>query len=155
MRSARYRSRHRASRILVGRSSRILDAGGPWPPPKGDTVLKTDAYATTSSTSPLEPFSIERREPGPHDVLIDISYCGICHSDIHQARDEWGGSTYPMVPGHEIVGVVKKVGSKVKHFKPGDKVGVGCMVDSCKECDHCGDELQQFCKDGASLTYNG
>ena len=93
-------------------------------------TLKTPAYAAKSATSPVAPFTIERREPGPHDVLIDILYCGICHSDIHQVRDEWGGSIFPMVPGHEIVGKVVEVGDHVSKWKTGDLVGVGCFVDS-------------------------
>jgi uncharacterized zinc-type alcohol dehydrogenase-like protein len=117
--------------------------------------LKTHAYATAGPTSPLEPFSFERREPGPHDVLIDIAYCGICHSDIHQARDEWGGSIYPMVPGHEIAGVVASVGGEVTKFKAGDHVGVGCFVDSCRRCEYCREGLEQYCAERPTLTYNG
>jgi alcohol dehydrogenase (NADP+) len=117
--------------------------------------MKTPAYAAVSSKAPLSPFSIERREPGPHDVLIDILYCGICHSDIHQARDEWGGGTFPMVPGHEIVGRVTRVGEQVKKVKVGDLAGVGCIVDSCRACDPCGRDLEQFCEKGVAVTYNG
>jgi uncharacterized zinc-type alcohol dehydrogenase-like protein len=117
--------------------------------------LRTYGYATGGPTSSLEPFSFERREPGPHDVLIDIAFCGICHSDIHQARDEWGGSIYPMVPGHEIAGVVASVGAEVAKFKPGDRVGVGCFVDSCRRCDYCREGLEQFCVERPTLTYNG
>ena len=94
---------------------------------------RTPAYAAATAGAPLAPFSIERRDPGAHDVLIDILYCGVCHSDIHQARDEWGGSIFPMVPGHEIVGRVARVGAHVSRFKVGDAVGVGCFVDSCRE----------------------
>ena len=119
-----------------------------------ETKLKTPAYAAVSAKASLAPFSIERREPGPHDVLIDILYCGICHSDIHQARDEWGGSIFPMVPGHEIVGKVSRVGSHVKKWKVGDVVGVGCFVDSDRVCEACKAGEQQFCERGASFTYN-
>jgi uncharacterized zinc-type alcohol dehydrogenase-like protein len=116
---------------------------------------KTPAYAAPSAKAPLEPYTVERREPGPHDVHIEILYCGICHSDIHQVKDEWGGSTFPMVPGHEIVGRVKAVGAHVTKFKPGDMAGVGCMVDSCRECDPCKEDTEQFCEKGAAYTYNG
>ena len=115
----------------------------------------TPAYAAVTSKSPLAPFSIERREPGPHDVLIDIAYCGVCHSDIHQVRDEWGGSIFPMVPGHEIVGHVARIGSSVTKWKVGDAVGVGCFVDSCRECEACHAGEEQFCSNGMSQTYNG
>ena len=124
------------------------------------------AYGVSHSTEPLKPLTIERRETGEHDVTIDIAYCGICHSDIHQARNEWGNSIYPMVPGHEIVGTVSAVGKKVKRFKPGDKVGVGCLVDSCGECPDCKEGLEQFCvrpvftynsmeKDGKTIAHGG
>ena len=98
---------------------------------------KTAAYAALSATTPIEPFEIERRAPRPNDVTIDILYCGVCHSDIHQSRDEWGGAIFPMVPGHEIVGRVTGVGSAVTKFKVGDLAGVGCMVDSCRVCENC------------------
>src|SRR2546423_2181633 len=101
------------------------------------TQLTTPAYAALSATTPLAPFSITRREPGDHDVLIEVLYCGVCHSDLHQARDEWGGSQFPMVPGHEIVGRVSRVGSRVTRFKAGDFAGVGCFVDSCRQCPNC------------------
>ena len=113
------------------------------------------AYATTSAQSPIAPFVIHRREPGPEDVRIDTLYCGICHSDIHQARSEWGPSIYPMVPGHEIVGRVLDVGPKVSRFKPGDLVGVGCFVDSCRTCPSCLSGEEQYCDQGMSGTYNG
>ena len=113
------------------------------------------AYAAQSATSPLAPFTFHRREPRPDDVVIDILYCGICHSDIHQARNEWNNSTFPMVPGHEIVGRVASVGSAVKGFKAGDLVGVGCMVDSCQHCAACKEGLEQYCAEGATWTYNG
>ncbi len=113
------------------------------------------AYAAASAKAPLAPFQIERRAPGLHDVQIEIAYCGICHSDLHQVRDEWGGSKYPMVPGHEIVGHVTAVGAHVKGFKAGDLAGVGCMVDSCRTCPSCQRHLEQFCEKGAAFTYNG
>ena len=119
-----------------------------------ETKLKTPAYAAVSAKASLAPFSIERREPGPHDVLIDILFCGICHSDIHQARNEWGGSIFPMVPGHEIVGKVSRIGSHVKKWKVGDVVGVGCFVDSDRVCEACKAGEEQFCEKGASFTYN-
>jgi alcohol dehydrogenase (NADP+) len=117
-------------------------------------MLKTLAYAASAAKSPLAPYSFDRREPKEHDVVIDIKYCGICHTDVHLARDEWGGGIFPMVPGHEIVGVVTRVGSHVAKFKPGDKVGVGCLVDSCRVCEHCRDHLEQYCLNGMSLTYS-
>jgi uncharacterized zinc-type alcohol dehydrogenase-like protein len=117
-------------------------------------MLATKAYAVQSAASSVEPFSIERREPGPHEVLIAIDYCGICHTDIHQAKNEWGGSFYPMVPGHEIVGRVAKTGAQVTRFKAGDIVGVGCFVDSCRECHNCKDGYEQFCEKGMVATYN-
>ncbi len=117
--------------------------------------MKTPAYAAPAAKAPLVPFTVERREPGAHEVLIDIKYCGVCHSDIHQARDEWGGSIFPMVPGHEIVGVVAKVGSAVSRWNAGDVVGVGCFVDSCRHCEACRAGEEQFCSEGMSATYNG
>ncbi|MBK9796340.1 MAG: NAD(P)-dependent alcohol dehydrogenase [Holophagaceae bacterium] len=113
------------------------------------------AYAAAAATAPLAPFQLERRTPGPHDVQIEIAYCGICHSDIHQVRNEWGNSTYPMVPGHEIVGKVTAVGAQVKGFKVGDLAGVGCLVDSCRTCPSCQRQLEQFCEKGAAFSYNG
>ena len=114
-----------------------------------------NAYAAQNESSPLAPFNFERREVGSHDVQIDILYCGVCHSDIHQARNEWGGSIFPMVPGHEIVGRIIKVGDHVKNFKVGELAGVGCFVDSCRTCPSCiaGDE--QYCDNGMVATYNG
>ena len=116
--------------------------------------MKVPAYAARGAKSPLEPFEVERRPPGPHDVAIEIRYCGVCHSDIHQARDEWGGSTYPMVPGHEIVGSVVETGARVDRWKRGDLVGVGCFVDSCRRCEACRAGDEQYCTNGASFTYN-
>ncbi len=117
---------------------------------------KTAAYAALSATTPVEPFEIERRAPRPNDVAIEILFCGVCHSDIHQARDEWGGSIFPMVPGHEIVGRVTAVGGAVTKFKVGELAGVGCIVDSCRVCANCKDGEEQYCNNpGATLTYNG
>lgn len=116
--------------------------------------LTTSAYAAQTATSALAPHSIERREPGPRDVLIDIRYCGVCHSDVHAARAEWGSAIYPMVPGHEIVGHVAAVGSEVSQFKIGDAVGVGCFVDSCRECAPCRSGDEQYCDQGMTGTYN-
>lgn len=118
-------------------------------------MLQTRGYAVTGPTSSFEPFSFERREPGPRDVQIEILYCGVCHSDIHQARDEWGGALFPMVPGHEIVGRVIAVGAQVTKFKPGDMAGVGCFVDSCRTCANCRSGEEQFCETHLSFTYNG
>ncbi len=115
----------------------------------------TQAYAAQSATTPLGPWSFDRRPVGKHDVRIDILYCGVCHSDIHQVRDEWGGSLYPMVPGHEIVGRITEVGSAVKNFKVGDLAGVGCFVDSCRECHPCKAGEEQYCEKGNAATYNG
>ncbi len=118
-------------------------------------MFETPAYAARSAAQPLEPFTLERREPGSHDVSIDIMYCGVCHSDIHQVRDEWGAGIFPMVPGHEIIGRIGQVGSDVKTFAVGDLAGVGCMVDSCRQCAPCQEGHEQFCERGASMTYNG
>lgn len=117
-------------------------------------MLNTPAYAAMNAKTPLEPYTINRREPGPHEVLIDILYCGICHSDIHQARDEWGGSIFPMVPGHEMVGTVVKAGDHVTKWNVGDTVGVGCFIDSCHECEACKEGEEQFCEAGMNATYN-
>jgi alcohol dehydrogenase (NADP+) len=116
--------------------------------------LPTKAYAAQNSTSPLAPFDLERRKPGSRDVLIRIRYCGVCHTDIHFVRNDWGISMYPIVPGHEIVGVVESVGDQVSKFKPGDTVGVGCLVDSCADCDNCHAGLQQYCSGGMVMTYS-
>ncbi|WP_420141318.1 NAD(P)-dependent alcohol dehydrogenase [Sphingomonas sp.] len=113
------------------------------------------AYATQSATTPLAPFEIERRAVGPHDVQIDILFCGVCHSDLHQARNEWGNTQYPCVPGHEIVGRVTAVGDHVRKFAVGDVAAVGCMVDSCQHCPACDEGLEQYCENGFTLTYNG
>jgi uncharacterized zinc-type alcohol dehydrogenase-like protein len=116
-------------------------------------MQKTIGYAAHTHTSPLAPFNFERREPLLNDVQIKILFCGVCHSDIHQVRNEWGNSTFPMVPGHEIVGKVTQVGSEVTRFKIGDSVGVGCMVGSCGACPDCQDNLEQYCNN-AEFTYN-
>ena len=118
-------------------------------------MIVTRGFAATDSTSALGPYQFERRDPGAHDVLIDIRFCGVCHSDIHQARDEWGGSIFPMVPGHEIVGTVSRVGAEVRRWRIGDVVGVGVFVDSCRECEACRAGEEQYCERGMTVTYNG
>lgn len=117
-------------------------------------MFQCHGYAASSSKAPLAPFTFERRDPGPNDVRIEIQYCGVCHSDLNRARDIWGGSLYPCVPGHEIVGRVEAVGGGVSKFKPGDVVGVGVLVDSCRECPNCRDGFQQYCDNGNTETYN-
>ncbi|MDD9951060.1 MAG: NAD(P)-dependent alcohol dehydrogenase [Zetaproteobacteria bacterium] len=116
--------------------------------------MQVQAMAAHNKSSALEPYNFTRRQPKPHDVQIKIEYCGICHSDIHTVRDEWGGAVYPIVPGHEIVGKVLQVGAKVTRFKPGDQVGVGCFVDSCRTCSPCRDGEEQYCEAGMTATYN-
>jgi uncharacterized zinc-type alcohol dehydrogenase-like protein len=118
-------------------------------------MLQTKGYAAHSPTDKLQPFEFERRDLSANDILIEIAYCGVCHSDIHQVRDEWGGSMYPMVPGHEIVGRITKVGADVKKFNEGDYAGIGCFVDSCRECVNCKEDFEQFCLKQAAMTYNG
>ena len=118
-------------------------------------TTSTKAYAAQSATDRLAPFTIPRRDPGATDVAIDILYCGVCHSDIHTGRNEWPGTKYPCVPGHEIVGRVTSVGGEVAKFKTGDLVGVGCMVDSCRTCETCQQGLEQYCLNGFTGTYNG
>ncbi len=115
---------------------------------------KCPAFAAQSATTPLAPFSLDRRDPGPGDVAIDILYCGVCHSDLHTVRAEWPGVTFPVVPGHEIVGRVTKVGADVRTFKPGDLAAVGCLVDSCRSCRSCEAGLEQYCEKGWVATYN-
>lgn len=116
--------------------------------------MKTKAYAARSATTALAPFSLERRAPGGRDVEIEILFCGVCHSDVHTVRNEWQGTTYPCVPGHEIVGRVTRVGAEVRNFKVGDLAGTGCLVDSCRTCGSCEEHLEQFCDQGAIFTYN-
>ncbi|MBN2732761.1 MAG: NAD(P)-dependent alcohol dehydrogenase [Balneolaceae bacterium] len=118
-------------------------------------MANVSAYATQNKNADLKPFDIERREVKDDDVQIEIEYCGVCHSDIHVARNDWGNTEYPVVPGHEIVGRVTEVGSNVAHFNEGDLVGVGCMVDSCQTCASCKEDLEQYCENGAVMTYNG
>jgi len=117
-------------------------------------MTPTPAYAAQSAATPLAPFQIDRREPGPNDVQVEILYCGVCHSDLHMARNEWKQTIYPVVPGHEIVGRVTAVGDKVARFKAGDLAGVGVMVDSCRECANCRKGLEQYCTVGTVLTYS-
>ena len=117
--------------------------------------MATRAYGAYAADKPLEPIAIERRPPGPKDVQIDIAFCGVCHSDLHTVRSEWGGTLYPCVPGHEIVGHVSAVGNEVSRFQVGDTVGVGCMVGSCRQCPACDEGLEQYCEKGLIGTYNG
>jgi uncharacterized zinc-type alcohol dehydrogenase-like protein len=116
---------------------------------------KIRAWGAAAAGKPLAAMSIDRREPRPHDVVLDIQFCGICHSDIHQVRDEWSNASFPMVPGHEIIGRVARAGSEVSKLRVGDLAGVGCFVDSCRACAPCADGLEQFCEKGAAFTYNG
>lgn len=116
---------------------------------------KIPAWGAAAAGAPLAPMTIDRREPGPHDLVLELLFCGVCHSDIHQARDEWSGATFPMVPGHEIVGRVIHRGSEVSRFALGDLAGVGCFVDSCRVCAPCRDGLEQFCEKTPAFTYNG
>ncbi|HEY3932960.1 MAG TPA: NAD(P)-dependent alcohol dehydrogenase [Verrucomicrobiae bacterium] len=117
-------------------------------------MYNAKAFAALSQTSPLAPFDFQRRDPGVRDVQIQILYCGVCHSDLHTIRNEWRGTTYPCVPGHEIIGRVVKTGADVKKFKEGDIAAVGCMVNSCRSCENCKDDLEQFCEKGPVFTYN-
>jgi uncharacterized zinc-type alcohol dehydrogenase-like protein len=117
--------------------------------------MTVKAYGAHAADKPLEPMAIHRREPGPKDVEIDILWCGVCHSDLHTVRSEWGGTLYPCVPGHEIVGKVRRVGGEVSKFAPGDTVGVGCLVGSCGHCPSCGEGLEQYCEVQMVGTYNG
>ncbi len=116
--------------------------------------MNTKSYAAVAADKPLAAFTIDRREPGPLDVVIDVLFSGVCHSDIHQARGDWNNSKFPMVPGHEIIGRVTRVGAKVTQVKVGGLVGVGCMTDSCRECGQCAGHHEQFCENGTSYTYN-
>ena len=121
-------------------------------------MIQTKGYATQDKTAKFAKFKFDRRDVGPNDILIDIEYCGICHSDIHQAKAEWEPlvpSMFPMVPGHEIVGKVTQIGDAVTKFKIGDIAGIGCFVDSCRECEPCKSGVEQYCVKGSALTYNG
>jgi len=118
-------------------------------------TMNVSGYAARSSTDRLTPYRFERRDARANDVVIEILYCGVCHSDLHTVRNDWGGSIYPVVPGHEIIGRVTSVGADVTGFKPGDRVGVGCMVDSCQHCTACAEGLEQYCEEGLTPTYNG
>jgi uncharacterized zinc-type alcohol dehydrogenase-like protein len=117
-------------------------------------MIKVKGYAAQNKNANLAPWNFERRELGQYDVQFDILYCGVCHSDLHQIKDEWGGASFPMVPGHEIVGKVIRVGAQVKKFKAGDLAGVGCMVYSCRTCNNCKEGLEQYCTNGTVWTYN-
>jgi uncharacterized zinc-type alcohol dehydrogenase-like protein len=134
------------STIIEPRPSPPLEAA--------DTHGTVKAYGAYAADKPLEPIAIARRQPGPRDVQIDIAYCGVCHSDLHQVRSQWEGTIYPCVPGHEIVGHVSAVGGDVTRFKAGDTVGVGCLVNSCQHCGSCAEGLEQYCENGFTLTYN-
>ena len=118
-------------------------------------MFQCTGFATRNANEPLAPFSFNRRDPGPKDVQIEILYCGVCHSDLHQARDEWHNTVYPCLPGHEIVGRVTKTGTEATLFKTGDLAAVGCMVDSCRICPSCREGLEQYCERGFNPTYNG
>ena len=118
-------------------------------------MIETKAYAAQDENTPLAPWTFDRRDVGPHDVQFDILFCGVCHSDLHQIKNDWFPGIFPMVPGHEIVGRVIKVGDHVKKFKVGDLAGTGCMVDSCRVCENCKQDLEQYCLKGSSQTYNG
>jgi len=118
-------------------------------------IKEVKAFGAKAADARLDSLNIQRRDVTPHDVEIEILFCGVCHSDLHTARNEWHGTVYPVVPGHEIVGKVIRVGNQVTKFKPGDLAAVGCLVDSCRECEHCKDGLEQYCENGNVLTYNG
>ena len=138
----------------AARQKSVTEAG----PARIALTFTARAYAAASPTGAMAPFTIPRRAPGPHDVQIEILYCGVCHSDLHTVRNEWESAmptVYPCVPGHEIVGRVAKAGTDGKKFKEGDLVAVGCMVDSCRRCASCLEGLEQYCENGMVLTYNG
>lgn len=117
-------------------------------------MTQISAYAAKSNNGHMQPHSINRREPGPEDVQIEIKFCGVCHSDLHAVKNDWGRTTYPLVPGHEIIGEISAIGNKVKNFAVGETVGVGCMIDSCQSCAACADHLEQHCLNGTVMTYN-
>ena len=147
------REYHPVSPVPRNRRAR---APASWPAgPTGGSMIPAKAFAAPRAGATLEPFSFERRDPGPHDVVLDISHCGVCHTDIHFVNNDFGMSLYPMVPGHEIVGKVAAVGRAVENFKVGDAAGVGCVVDSCRTCPECSAGLEQFCQNGFVLTYSG
>jgi alcohol dehydrogenase (NADP+) len=133
----------------------FLTEGKPFRQRRKNLMIKVCGYAAKQAKTPLSPYYFERREPRDYDIVIDIQYCGICHSDIHQVNNEWAASSYPMVPGHEIVGIVSQIGSKVSSYKVGDRAGVGNFVDSCRKCGPCLKGLEQYCVKGATWTYNG
>jgi len=141
--------------VFTRRISALFAKG--YSPSLAGAFMQTKAYAAQSATTPFGPYAIDRREPGPKDVALEILFCGVCHSDLHTARGEWPGVQFPCVPGHEIIGKVTKVGSQVSRFKPGQIVGVGCMVDSCRTCSQCKEGLEQYCDGpvGFTGTYNG
>ena len=114
----------------------------------------TSSFAAQSSTTPVLPYQIQRREVGPNDVQIAVEFCGVCHTDIHYARNDWGTTHYPVVPGHEIIGKVSALGAEVKHLQLGQRVGVGCFVDSCRTCSSCKANLEQYCLNGFTATYS-
>jgi uncharacterized zinc-type alcohol dehydrogenase-like protein len=118
-------------------------------------MIQVLGYAANHAKATISPYSFDRREPRDYDIVMHIEFCGICHSDIHQVNDDWGGSIFPMVPGHEITGTVSQVGNKVARYKVGDRVGVGCFVDSCRKCDPCHKGVEQYCIEGMTTTYNG
>src|SRR5580700_10545592 len=118
-------------------------------------MTKVKSFASHDAKGVMVLWSFDRRDPGAKDIQIDILFCGVCHSDLHQIRNEWGNSIFPMVPGHEIVGRITKIGSAVKKFKVGELAGVGCLVDSCRQCENCKEGLEQYCLNGNSPTYNG
>src|SRR6202045_5256384 len=118
-------------------------------------MIPVKGYAAQTPETNLAPWSFDRRDVGPHDVQFDILFCGVCHSDLHQIKNDWFEGIFPMVPGHEIVGRIVKVGNQVKQFKVGDLAGVGCFVDSCRECPNCTAGLEQYCRNGLIVTYNG
>eukprot|EP01132_Coremiostelium_polycephalum_P019536 gene19536-23224_t len=117
-------------------------------------MIQAKGYAAQDAQTDLAPWNFERREVGPHDIQIEILFCGVCHSDLHQIKNDWFPGIFPMVPGHEIVGRIIKTGEHVKNFKPGQLAGVGCMVDSCQVCENCKDGLEQYCLEGSTQTYN-